>query len=38
MARTNFEKLEVYRLSEELADEVWDIVKEWDYLTQNFQG
>jgi len=29
MARTNFEKLRVYQLSETLADEVWDIVLNW---------
>lgn len=25
MARTNFENLRVYRLSEDLADQIWDI-------------
>ncbi len=29
MARTQFERLEVYKLSEKLADEVWDIVAVW---------
>jgi four helix bundle protein len=29
MSRTNFEKLRVYRLSETLADEIWDIVSGW---------
>jgi four helix bundle protein len=28
--RTNFENLEVYRLAERLADEVWNIVTDWD--------
>ncbi len=30
MARTAFEDLRVYRLSEKLADEVWDAVIAWD--------
>lgn len=38
MAKTNFEKLEVYHLSEELADEVWNIVKEWDYFSKDTMG
>ncbi len=29
MKRTNFENLEVYQLSEPLADEIWKIVKRW---------
>lgn len=29
MARTNFEKLEVYILAEKLADAIWDIVIKW---------
>jgi four helix bundle protein len=29
-ARTNFESLEVYRLSENLADEVWNTVSQWE--------
>jgi four helix bundle protein len=29
LQRTNFEKLEVYRLAEALADEVWRIVGRW---------
>jgi four helix bundle protein len=33
MAKTNFEKLEVYRLAEQLADEVWKMVNGWE----NFQ-
>jgi four helix bundle protein len=30
MARTNFENLEVYQLSETLADRVWDMVIAWE--------
>ncbi len=29
MARTQFERLAVYKLSEKLADEIWDIVAVW---------
>jgi hypothetical protein len=29
MARTQFENLRVYQLSERLADEVWAIVERW---------
>ena len=29
MARTNFENLRVYQLSEELADLIWDVVHTW---------
>jgi len=29
MGRTNFERLEVYRLSEAIADTVWAIVRTW---------
>jgi hypothetical protein len=35
MGRPNFEKLEVYQLSEKLADEIWNIVKGWDSFTQD---
>ena len=34
MARTNFENLRVYKLSEELADVIWAIVIRWEYLCQ----
>jgi four helix bundle protein len=35
MARTNFETLRVYQLSEELADEIWGIVGDWgDFAKQ----
>ena len=30
MARTNFENLRVYNLSEELFDKIWEIVLAWD--------
>ena len=38
MSRTNFEKLEVYRLAERLADEVWEIVIHWDSLAKDTVG
>jgi four helix bundle protein len=38
MARTNFENLRVYRLSETLADHVWDIVCEWNNFARDTVG
>jgi four helix bundle protein len=38
MARTNFENLRVYQLSESLADSVWDIVRAWDTLARDTVG
>jgi four helix bundle protein len=38
MERTNFENLEVYQLSEHLADEVWHIVSEWNNLARDTIG
>jgi four helix bundle protein len=38
MARSNFESLRVYRLSEELADLVWDMVNAWPSLAQKTVG
>ena len=38
MARSNFENLEVYRLSEKLADEVWEIVEKWAPLARDTVG
>lgn len=38
MARTNFEKLRVYQLSEKLADAVWDIVLEWKPFARDTLG
>ena len=32
MAKTNFENLRVYQLSENLADKIWDIVIGWDIV------
>jgi len=38
MARSNFESLRVYRLSEDLADLVWDIVNAWPSLAKKTVG
>ncbi|GAB4450298.1 MAG: hypothetical protein Kow0031_32750 [Anaerolineae bacterium] len=38
MGRTNFEKLEVYQLSERLADEIWQIVSRWDAFVKSTVG
>ena len=37
-AKTNFENLRVYKLSEQLADEIWDIVFNWDNLAKDTVG
>ena len=38
MGQTNFEKLRVYQLSEELADLVWEVVIKWNRLVQDTVG
>jgi len=38
MSRTNFENLRVYRLSEELADEIWKIVFRWNAFAKDTVG
>ena len=38
MERTNFEKLQVYQLSEKLADNVWNIVINWDSFAKDTVG
>jgi hypothetical protein len=38
MERTNFEKLQVYKLSEKLADQIWKIVIRWDFLAKETVG
>jgi four helix bundle protein len=38
MGKTNVEKLEVYQLSEELADLIWDAVFGWDSLARDTVG
>jgi four helix bundle protein len=38
MSRTNFENLRVYKLSEELADEIWKIVLRWNAFAKDTVG
>jgi len=38
MSKTNFENLKVYQLSEKLADDLWDIVAEWDFFAKDEVG
>ncbi|HKP48236.1 MAG TPA: four helix bundle protein [Pyrinomonadaceae bacterium] len=38
MAKTNFENLQIYKLSEQLADSVWQIVAVWNPLAQDTIG
>ena len=38
MSRTNFESLRVYKLSEELADEIWKIVFRWNAFAKDTVG
>ena len=38
MARTNFENLRVYQISEDLADEIWNIVTSWNNFAKDTVG
>ena len=38
MERTNFEKLQVYKLAEALSDGIWQVVLKWDYLAKDTVG
>jgi len=38
MERTNFEKLQVYQLSEKIADSIWNIVIAWDSFAKDTGG
>ncbi len=38
MAKTNFENLRVYQLAEDLADEIWSIVTNWDSFAKDKVG
>jgi len=35
MERTNFEKLQVYQLSEKLADAIWQVVTTWNSFAKD---
>lgn len=36
--KTNFENLEIYKLAEQLADEVWEIVLKWNVMARDTVG
>ena len=38
MNRTGFENLRVYKLAEEIADLIWEIVSKWDYFAKDTVG
>ncbi len=38
MATLQFDGLEVYQAAEQLADQVWDIVRKWDNLAKDTVG
>ncbi len=38
MASTDFENLEVYRLAERIADEIWNLVMGWESFAKNTIG
>ena len=38
MQKTNFENLQIYRLSEVLADQIWRVVVSWGYFAKNTVG
>ena len=38
MARSSFENLRVYQLSEQMADEIWNIVVLWDQFAKQTVG
>jgi four helix bundle protein len=38
VSRSNFENLRVYRLAEEIADVIWEMVAPWDSFAKNTVG
>jgi len=38
VARSNFENLQVYQLAEKLADELWELVREWEIFARDTIG
>ena len=38
MIRTGFESLRVYKLAEDIADHIWEIVSKWDYFAKDTIG
>ncbi len=38
MAKTHFENLRIYQLSEDISDQIWRIVLKWDHFARNTIG
>jgi hypothetical protein len=38
MATKRFQELQVYQLSEQLADDIWKIVEEWNFFAKDTIG
>ncbi len=38
MFKSRFENLEIYNLSERLADLIWELVIKWEYFAKNTNG
>ncbi|MEZ5345113.1 MAG: four helix bundle protein [Pyrinomonadaceae bacterium] len=38
MQKTNFENLDIYKLSEKLSDEIWSIAFNWDHFSRETIG
>ncbi len=38
MEKTNFENLQIYQLSEKLADQVWRVVIRWERMSRDTLG
>jgi len=38
MEKTNFENLDIYKLSEKLADQIWKVVVRWEVLAKDTLG
>lgn len=38
MGKPDFENLEVYKLSEKLANEIWNLVEKWNYFAKDTIG
>ena len=38
MSKSRFENLEIYNLSERLADLIWELVIKWEYFAKNTIG
>ena len=38
MEKTNFENLQIYKLSEKLADQIWKVVIRWEGLARDTLG